>query len=104
MKKNEINITNTKEIFKLANNLEKISKYVKNKEIIDWSKQDINEIYCIQKSLKEKGLLEKAFNIKETVNIKINKTENVEKKLFNVYTIINKELNSWRNINLKINT
>ncbi len=99
----EINVINTKKIFKLANNLEKISEYIKYKEIINWAKEDINEIYYIQQNLKEKGLLEKAYSIKETINIKISKTKDIEKRIFEVYNVINKELNTWREINLKIN-
>ena len=103
METKEINTINTKKIFQLANNLEKISKYIKHKEIVNWAKEDINEIYYIQKTLKEERLLEKAFTIKETINIKISKTKDIEKRIFEVYTIINKELNSWRDVNLKIN-
>ena len=59
METKEINTINTKKIFQLANNLEKISKYIEHKEIVNWAKEDINEIYYIQKTLKEKRLLEK---------------------------------------------
>lgn len=96
-------IKNTKKIFELAQNLEKISQYVRKQEIINWAKDDINEIYCIQMSLKRKGLLEKAYGVKETIDIKISKKENIEKRIYEIYTIINKELNSWRKVNLDIN-
>jgi hypothetical protein len=103
MTKKEFNLNNTKSILKLAYNLEKLAPYMKNKKIVNWVKEDINEIYSIQKELQKKGKLEDAYTKKETTNIKINKNENIENRILDIYNIINIELNSWRNINLDIN-
>jgi hypothetical protein len=103
MTKKEFNLNNTKSILNLAYNLEKISPYMKDKKITNWVKEDINEIYSIQKELQEKGKLDEAYIKKETTNIKINKNENIEKKILEIYTVINTELNNWRNVNLEIN-
>lgn len=97
------NKENMKKILELAHNMIKLSQYIKNKEIINWIKQDISEIYLIHKDLKTKKQLEVAYEIKDLVNIQIDGKASVENKILMIYNVINRELNSWRKVNLEIN-
>ncbi len=103
MEKKIENKKNIKRIFEMANNLIKLSPYIKNKEIIVWIKEDIREIYLIHKELQLKKQLKIAYEIKDITMIEIEENENIEKKILKVYNIINKELNNWRKVNIEIN-
>lgn len=81
----------------------KLSPYIKNKEIINWIKQDISEIYLIYRVLNIKKQLEVAYEVKDITIIQIDENESIENKILKIYSIINKELNNWRKVNLDIN-
>lgn len=102
MEKKIQNKENIKKVLELAHNMIKLSPYIKNKEIINWIKQDINEIYIICKELKIKDQLEMAYGIKCITNIQIDEKDNIENKILAIYYIINQELNNWRSVKLEL--
>ena len=100
----EINIQNVKTIFSLVKVFENDIRTDEEKQVIDWIKEDISEIYEIQYSLKKSSMLVYAYKTKKTVQIKQLQNYIKEKKIFKIYNIVNEELSNWRDINLCIKT
>lgn len=92
-------------IIEIKEKLELLSPYIKNdnmKNIVKWAKEDLEEIYAIQRELETKKLLVQACRQREVNEIKIIKSDSIEKDILNVYRNIEKELNYWRIVNLEI--
>lgn len=100
MDKEKRNMENAKKIISLISILENVR--INKKEIIEWAKEDVQEICKIQHQLEKIALLEYAYKKKEITDISNLKLYIEEKNILKIYNIINKELNNWRNINMAI--
>lgn len=94
-----------KEIIKLKEKLDLLVPYINDNEmltIIEWAREDVNEILKIRDDLARRNLLQDASKYKKENDLKINKIGCIKKDILNVYRNIEKELNYWRIVNLEI--
>lgn len=94
-----------KNVIELEKKLTALLPYIKDMQIskvVEWAKEDLEEMKKLKNELIIKGLFEKANGMKEKTIYQINKKSDVEKNILEVYRIIGKELEEWRKIYLKI--
>ncbi len=102
MDKMQTNIQNTQTIFSLISILEQNKKMMEKKQIINWIKEDLEEISQIQKQLKEMKLLCFAYKIKKVTDMAKIEQYLRNKDITKIYLIVNNELNVWRDIKLTL--
>lgn len=96
---------NIEKIIEVKEKLELLLPYMTNKNtkmIVKWAKEDINEIFNIQKRLTQKKICIYSYKFKNTIDFNVHKSNSVEKDIMNVYRKIEKELNYWRMLELKL--
>ncbi len=92
-------------IIEIKDKLQLLLPYIKNdniRNVVKWAKTDIEEIHVIQRELEKKDLLEEAYKHKKANEIRIYKSDSIEKDILNIYRNIEKELNYWREISIEI--
>ena len=102
MDKMQKNIQNTQTIFSLISILEQNKKIREKQQIINWIKEDLEEISQIQKQLKEMKILNFAYKMKKVTDMTEIEQYIKNKEIGRIYIIMNNELNTWRDINLTL--
>ena len=105
IKENSMKKENVNKVIELKEKLELLLPYVQDEKIItiiNWAKEDVDEIIKITNNLIKNGIIEddKIFKIQEKIDIISDNS--IEKNILNIYRAIENELNRWRFVELEI--